>query len=81
MTKEKLPINLFHLIVKGEEVTMLWGKFKGKKISEIPSSYLKYVAENWEEDTSQKKVIVIACDEEWQYREKYNCHIDDGGVK
>ena len=53
-------------------IKMLWGKFKGKYIDEIPSSYLKYVAENWNETK-----ISLACDDEWQYRERYNCHIDD----
>ncbi|HUX80268.1 MAG TPA: DUF3820 family protein [Alphaproteobacteria bacterium] len=60
-----------------DRTKMPWGKFKDKYIDEIPSSYLKYVAENWKEDTEWKTEIIMECDEEWTYREKYNCHIDD----
>jgi len=56
---------------------MPFGKFKGKPIHEIPSSYLLWAAENFREDSDFHRRVVKACDEEWQYREKYNVHIDE----
>lgn len=50
---------------------MPFGKFKGKEIEEIPSSYLKWGAENI------KGPISEVMDKEWQWREKYNEHIED----
>jgi hypothetical protein len=60
------------------EVThMPWGKFKGTPIHELPSSYLRWVAENVDESKDFNARVVKACDDEYQYREKYNCHIDN----
>jgi hypothetical protein len=56
---------------------MPWGKYKDKYIDVIPSNYLRYVAENWDEDTRFKKDIIEECDEEWNWREANNCHIDE----
>jgi hypothetical protein len=53
---------------------MPWGKFKGKDIEDLPSSYLKWLAENIDEKKPQNKAICIAADKEYQYRTKYNCH-------
>lgn len=58
-------------------IPMPWGKHKSRSIGAIPSSYLKYVAENWDEDTPLKKVIVAACDREWTFREDTGCHFED----
>jgi len=46
------------------------GKFRGKEMHEISSPYLKWVAENWDDDE-----VASAADEEWQHREHYNAHI------
>jgi hypothetical protein len=56
-----------------DEITMPWGQFKGKFIHKLPSSYLRWVAENadWDER------IQLACDEEYQWRESNGQHIDD----
>lgn len=48
---------------------MPWGKFKGKDIEEIPSGYLKWLAENCDNDS-----IAMEADKEWQWREKNNQH-------
>lgn len=34
------------------------GKFKGKYIDEIPSGYLKWIAENWSEKNSINRRII-----------------------
>lgn len=62
---------------KEEQLKMPFGKYAGQYIEDIPSSYLKWVAENIEEDTPSKKKTCEACDKEWLWREKNNCHIED----
>jgi hypothetical protein len=52
--------------------TMPWGKFKGLKIHKLPSSYLKWLAENCDWDDK----ICEEADEEWQWREKHNEHYE-----
>jgi hypothetical protein len=54
-----------------------FGRYKGKPIHEVPSSYLLWAAENWNEDRPFVAAVVKACDDEWQYREKTNTHIED----
>ena len=56
---------------------MPWGKFKGQEIHTIPSSYLKWVAENAKENTPHNRRIVKECDEEWRWRDHNGKHIDD----
>ena len=53
---------------------MPFGKFKGKDIEEIPSSYLKWIAENIDEKKNGD--LVFEADKEYQWREKNNCHKD-----
>lgn len=48
------------------------GKFRGKDMSEIPSPYLRWVAENWKEDE-----IAEAADKEYAYREIWGKHFSD----
>ena len=59
-------------VVKMTDVVMPAGIFKGKQMHQIPSGYLKWIAENWKEEN-----ICIAADEEFQYREKYGGHFWD----
>lgn len=40
-------------------------------VSKCPSWYLKWVAENWREDSEQNKAICWAADREYQFRKKY----------
>jgi uncharacterized protein (DUF3820 family) len=55
-------------------IIMTGGKFRGKPIDEIPSDYLLWVAQNWDENSDENKKLVEACDKEYQFRETYNCH-------
>ena len=54
---------------------MPYGKFKGQDIANVPSSYLRWIAENVEEKTPRGKKICLAADAEYQYREKNDGHI------
>ena len=49
-----------------------WGKYKGKYINELPSSYLKWLAENCEDD-----LICSTADNEYNIRTDYNDHWED----
>lgn len=49
-----------------------FGKFKGKEINEIPSDYLKWLAENCENED-----ICEAADEEYRWRTDNNAHFED----
>lgn len=51
------------------EMIMPWGKYAGKTIEEIPSSYLKWLAEKCDDDE-----ICEAADEEYQWRERNGEH-------
>lgn len=51
---------------------MPFGKHRGKFITDIPSSYLKWAAENLDQED-----ICQVCDDEWQFREKHNYHFED----
>lgn len=49
-------------------VRMPRGKYRGKFIDELPIDYLKWVAENWGEETPQDKLICETADAEYQFR-------------
>lgn len=51
------------------DLRMPYGKFQGYKIENIPSGYLLWIAENFNDEK-----ICVAADKEWQYREKWNEH-------
>ena len=53
------------------------GIFKGREIESIPSDYLLWIAENWNENTPEDKTICVEADEEWQHREKNNEHREE----
>lgn len=53
---------------------MPWGKHKGQLIVELPSSYLRWLAENCNDET-----ICQAADEEYRYRDDHNDHNDHWG--
>ncbi len=48
---------------------MPFGKHAGKPIVDIPSDYLKWAAENMDQED-----VCQACDKEWSFREKFNNH-------
>lgn len=49
-----------------------FGKYKGRLIEECPSSYLLYIAENFDDGS-----LCYDADEEYQYREKYCKHWEE----
>lgn len=49
---------------------MPFGIHRDKEIENVPSEYL-----NWLARECDNEEVAIAADEEYQYREKYNCHI------
>ena len=51
---------------------MPWGKHKGKPIDELPSSYLKWLAEECDDDD-----ICEAADEEYCWRSDHKAHFED----
>lgn len=51
------------------DTIMPYGVHKGKTMNDIPSDYLKWVAENFDDED-----ICCAADEEYQSREHYNAH-------
>jgi len=52
-----------------DEIRMPYGKFKGKFIHEIPSGYLKWMAENMDDED-----LCCAADEEYWLRDRQNSH-------
>jgi len=56
---------------------MPYGKFKGKPIEELPSSYLRWMAENINDEYKKEESICLAADKEYQYREKNGMHFED----
>ena len=55
-----------------KDFAMPWGKFKGKLLCDIPSSYLKWLSEN-----SKNDYIATAADQEWNFRERMNKHWEE----
>ena len=51
---------------------MPWGAFKGREIEEIPSGYLRWLAENCEDDE-----IATEADEEYRWRSDTGGHFWD----
>jgi len=55
---------------------MYCGKYKGKDISVVPNWYLKWIAENWSEDTEINKRICKEADKELSWRIKNDIRIN-----
>lgn len=51
---------------------MPWGKHKGEDLEDIPSSYLKWLAENCEDEE-----ICSAADDEYSWRTDHGKHKED----
>jgi len=50
------------------------GDFKGTQVRQLPSSYLKWVAEHWDEKTEKDTLLCLEADQEYQFREKMGLH-------
>ena len=48
-----------------------WGRFRGRRLDEIPSDYLRWLAEYCEVD-----IIASHADTVWNWREGVGAHID-----
>jgi uncharacterized protein (DUF3820 family) len=55
---------------------MPWGKYKGEEIESLPSSYLRWLAETISENSDCNRIVCLAADEEYQFREKFNGHFE-----
>lgn len=63
------------ILKRNGSFVMPWGAYRGWKIENIPSPYLKYTVTYWDEDTDFMKKLVEECSKEYEFRERYNCHI------
>jgi len=55
-------------------LVMTFGKHKNKRIDEVPSGYLRWMAENLDD---RKANFIEAAEAELKYRDNFNCHIED----
>jgi len=53
-----------------------FGKFKGKEIDALPSSYLKWLAENIDDESKGERSICLCADREYNERERTGCHFE-----
>ena len=61
-------------------IVMPFGKHKGKQIDELPSSYLLWMCENFDESKSDfTRILIAEANEEYDHRERYNCHFEEEG--
>jgi hypothetical protein len=56
------------------KLVMPYGAFVGKTFDQVPSSYLKWVAQNWQENNAINKAICTGADKAWNHREKFDEH-------
>lgn len=55
------------------ELVMPFGKHKGRIIEELPSSYLRWLAENLEDEDE----VVEAAEAEYNYRRDHGGHFEE----
>lgn len=58
--------------MSNDTLRMPFGKHKGKLVTDLPSSYLKWLAEECENDE-----ICEAADEEYRWRTDNHAHFED----
>jgi uncharacterized protein (DUF3820 family) len=56
---------------------MPYEKFKNKPIEELPSSYLKWLAEKHNDEYKNENSICLAADKEYKLREKNGEHFEE----
>jgi hypothetical protein len=49
---------------------MPWGRYKGKDMEDMPSSYLRWLSDNCDDNKIRKEA-----EDEYNFREKWNTHI------
>jgi len=54
---------------------MPWGKYRYKRLEDIPSSYLIWVAENVKDNT-----VCTMCDLVWRWREENGEHFEEEDI-
>jgi hypothetical protein len=59
-------------------IRMPFGKYRDREIESLPSSYLKWLAENMDEKNPRNRQICLAADREYQWREKMGQHFEEG---
>ena len=52
-----------------------FGRYRGWDLEDIPSSYLRWLAENCKND-----FVATEADKEWKWRERFDKHISDDEV-
>ena len=55
-----------------KDIVMPYGVFKGRRMYNIPSKYLHWIAENFDDEE-----VCVEADKEWRWREKYNEHWEE----
>lgn len=65
------------MIMGDDSRIMPWGKFQGQTYASIPSSYLRWAAENFDESSERGRIVIKACDDEYQERERFNTHKEE----
>lgn len=54
------------------ELEVKWGRFWGSTIEELPSPYLRYIADSWVEEE-----YITAAQDELKYRDQHDLHFDE----
>jgi len=54
------------MAIEDEELVMPFGKYKGRKLGDLPLSYLRWLAENIDEDKPMNRRICLAADRLYQ---------------
>lgn len=77
--REKLhkELNQINQIFDKMSFKMPFGKYKGRDIETLPSSYLRWLAENMDEKEPRNRRVCLAADREYQWREKMGQHFEE----
>jgi hypothetical protein len=54
--------------ISDEDIIIKFGKYRGERLGDLPLSYLKWLAENINEDSPQNKRLCYAADRLYQER-------------
>lgn len=58
-------------IEQAENFRLPWGKFKNRTLSEVPDSYLRWIAENVKNDKIATAADIVA-----QYRDRHGIRVN-----